>query len=183
MTPEQLSGVLLRAGSITGDRVYLTKFRCHITGWQHSQAFQYGRIKENETLLSAFRERSHSALEGRPFNMRQGDQKAVVLRLNDADPSTLSPSSANISQMHEGYLRFGTKGREGVVELMHNDDIDKFVKIVCVYPSTTVQKWIRSGGRACSGYEGQVFVFVDPKKKNEIAPKVTAVLGNYNLND
>ena len=53
--------------------------------------------------------------------------------------------------MQGGYLGFGTKGREGVVELMNNDDIGKFVKIVCVYSSTTIQKWIRSGDGACSG--------------------------------
>ena len=97
MTPEQLSDVLSRAGLIAGDRVYLTKFCCHITGWQHSQAFQNGRIKENETLLSAFHERSHSALEGPPFNVGQGVQKAVVLRLDDADPSTLSQSTSRLT--------------------------------------------------------------------------------------
>ena len=110
MTPEQFSDVLSRAGSIAGDRVYLINFRCHITGWQHSGAFQNGRIKKNETLLSAFRERSHSALECRPFNVRPGDQKVVVLCLDDADPSTLSPSSTNLSQMYGGYLEFGKNG-------------------------------------------------------------------------
>ena len=58
-----------------------------ITGWQHSAPFLEGRIVPDDTVLFAFRERGRSSKEGRAYEVRRGDEGAVVLCLRDHDPA------------------------------------------------------------------------------------------------
>ena len=93
----------------------------------------------------------------------------MVLCLNDQDPSSPGLTDARRNQKYEGYLGFGTAGREGVVELMDHIEI---IKIMCVYSTIVDQTWVRAGGRGRTGHDGHVCIFVEPAEKNNIAGKV-----------
>ena len=168
-----------RAQATTDDMVYLTTFNVQITGSQHSDTFLSGRIVEDVTLLTAFREMGFSNIQGRPYEVREGDECAVVLCADDQDLNDPDLSCTDRRSKHGGYLGFGTDGRNAVVDLMDNVLIGPYIKIICVYGSVTLSEWIRYGGRGCSAYPGQAFVFVDPSKKANISGSVQRILAGY----
>jgi hypothetical protein len=168
-----------RVQATTHDMTYLTTFNVQITGSHHSDMFHSGRIVEDVTLLTAFRERGFSKVQGRPYEVREGDERAVFFCAEDQDPNSPDLSSADRRSKHGGYLGFGTDGRNAVVDLMDDADIGPHIKIICVYGSATLSEWIRVGGRGCSAFPGQAFVYVDPSKKANIAGSVQRILARY----
>ena len=179
----QFTDILRRAQSVVGGRDYLISFPVINAGHQHSSAFQEGKIIPNITLLSAYREHGYSNKEKHAFQVREGDQKAVVLYLDDQDPSSPGLTDTQRNQKHGGHLGFGTNGREGVIALMDDTEVGPHIKIMCVYSTIVDQTWVRAEGRGHSGYDGQVFVFVEPAEKNNLVGKVQAILTNYELEE
>ena len=168
-----------RGQASTDNMSYLTTFNVQITGSQHSDMFLGGKIVADVTLFTAFRERRFSNVQGRPYEVREGDKLAVVLCARGQDPNNPDLSSVDRRSVHGGYLGFGTDGRNAVVDLMDDSDIGPYIEIICVYGSVTLSEWLRVGGRGCSAYPGHVFVYVDPSKKATIRGSVQRILARY----
>ena len=122
--------------------------------------FLSGRIVEDVTLLTAFKKRGFSNIQGRPYEVREGDGCAVVLCAEDQDPNNPDLSSTDRRSKHRGYLGFGTDVCNAVVDLMDDIHIGPYIKTICVYGSATLSEWICFGGRGCSAYPGQAFVLI-----------------------
>ena len=119
-----------RAQASIDDMAYLTTFNVQMTGSHHSDMFLSGRILEDVTLLTAFRERGFSIIQGSPYEVREGVECAVVLCTEDQDPNEPNLSSTNRRSKHGGYLGFGTDGRNAVVDLMDDVHIGPYIKII-----------------------------------------------------
>ena len=171
-------GLLARMGGHAGrDMVSHSTFNVVITGWQHSNPFQSRHILPNETVLFPIRERrAFSFKEDRDFVVRPGDTDAVVLSLQDRDPSDGGMTRAEWDLIQAGYLGFETDGRYATVELMDRADTAPHVKIMVVYSDVDHKKWIRAGGISVSGCNGRAYVFIDRDKQDELGSVVQGIL-------
>ena len=108
--------------------------------------------------------------------VRQGDTEAVVLSLQDRDPSDGGMTRAEWDLSQAGYLGFETDGRYATVELMDRADIAPHVKIMIVYSNVDHNKWIRARGMSVTGCNGCAYVFIHHDKLNDLGLVVQDVL-------
>ena len=176
-------GLLARMGGLVGSNmVHCFTFSVPITGWQHSTPFKSGQIVPHETVVYAFRERgAFSVKEGREFEVRAGDTQAVVLSLQDRDPSDGGMTQSEWDRNQAGYFGFGTPGRAAAAELLDSPDIGPHVKIVAVYSDIDHKLWIQSDGKGRSGCNGRAYVFVHRDKQNDLGPTMQDILIKYNV--
>ena len=101
----------------SGGMDFVGGIHIRITGHGHSYPFTSGGIEAGVTPLYAYRELAHSNLEGRPFEVRQDDYKAVVLSLSSEDPSGAGITHEEQHDNHVGYVGYTTTARGVLVEL------------------------------------------------------------------
>ena len=176
-------GLLARMGGLVGSHMaHCFTFSVPITGWQHSTPFGSGQIVPRETVVYAFRERgAFSVKEGRGYEVRAGDKQAVVLSLQDRDPSDGGMTQSEWDRNQAGYFGFGTPGRAAVAELLDSPDIGPHVKIVAVYSDKDHKLWVQSEGKGCSGCNGRAYVFVHRDKQNDLGPAIQNILIKHNV--
>ena len=128
-------GLLARMGGLAGrEFTFHSMFKVVVTGHQHSAPFSDDRIVPNVTVLFPFRERqAFSFAEDRECVVRRGDTEAVVLSLQNRDPSLGGMTRTEWNHNKAGYLGFETDGRYAVVDLMDRADVAPHVKIMVVY--------------------------------------------------
>ena len=153
-------------------------FDCVITGCDFSAPFTGGRIVPNETILFPFREQSRSTLARRSFRVRQGDDDAVVLKLEDRDPSFAHMSRREREDNHGGYLGYGTGALDAIIDLMDSHEISPYIKVMVVYSDTDLSETIVAGGRATNGCNGKIHVFVCQDKLDDVGPAVADILSD-----
>ena len=61
---------------------------------------------------------------------------------------------------------------------MDRGDIGPHVKIMVVYEDVDHNKWVRHGGRGCSGCNGRAHVFIRQEKAAEVGAKVDDVVAS-----
>ena len=166
------------AGITGGNMVYHVSFGCIITGCNFSAPFLSGDIVPNETVLYPFRERSRSTLARRSFRVRQGDDDAVVLKLQDRHPSFSHSSRREREDNHGGYLGYDTGARDALIEMMEHHDVCPYIKVMVVYSDTDLSETIVAGGRTTNYCNGKIYVFIRQDKLDDVGPAVADILSD-----